>query len=143
MHSERADRGGALTLKAAFTLILGALLLLNIVDASAVLIDRRDMDRAALEAARQAAASPAYYTCADIERAAARRLCESQLTNVAIRVYAADTAGHDIGSLATAPAGATVAVQIDADSTPMLCRSGLLRNRVHLSVLALVRRGAD
>ena len=105
-------------------LVLAAFLLLlfGIYEYSRLIFMKHLLDNSAREGARLAVVHTNDYTTAQVQTQVTGTMAnmQTQLSNVTIQVFLADSNGNNIGNWTDAQFGQYIAVQIDGDFTPVL-----------------------
>ena len=146
-HSRNARRGAAVP-ETAIVLSVVLVCLLGVFEYGRIVMIRQLLNNAVREGARTAivgtAANPPTTTDQIIGQVQ-DSLAGQSLDNVNVQVYLADPAtGENLGAWDTAAYGGAIAVQIDADYTPILPTSlGILPSPLHLSAVSIMLSEAN
>src|SRR5262249_32129688 len=122
----RRRRRGATMVETAICLPVVLMALFGVMEFGRVIMVRHALVTAAQVASRQALVETSTGTTADIQAAASAVLAPLQLKNLNIQVYQADATGKNIGSWNNAAFGQSIAVQINADYSPMTPAFGFM-----------------
>ncbi len=146
-HSRYARRGVAIP-ETAIVLSVMLVVLLGVFEYGRLVMIRQVLNNAVREGARMAIVGTAAYprtTTDQIIGQVQGFLAGQSLDNVNVQVYLADPAtGENLGAWDTAPYGGAIAVQIDADYTPILPTSlGILSGPLHLSAVSIMLSEAN
>ena len=144
LRSPTKDRRGATLVETALVLPVCFLLVLGLFDFCRLLMVREVIDNAAREGARYATVSTATVNSAAVQSLVQNYLAGQLPSSATIQVYLVDPAtGANLGDWTTAQLGQAIAVQIQANYTPMLSKFSFLPVTVPLTATAIMRSEAN
>lgn len=122
--------------------------MLGVFEYGRIVMLRQLVNNAVREGARLAivsGASQPSVTTQQVKDTVANYLAGQSLYNVDVQIYQADPAtGQNLGSFAFTPYGGAIAVQLDADFTPVLPTTlGILPSPIHLKAVSTMLNEAN